>query len=74
MNDLEKFSKYIAEYLIEEVNRTKDNIPFEYRGIALMKLYEMGIDIEDFIRDNINKATDTWQGGRSFDIKDNGRK
>ena len=49
MNDLEKFSKFIAEYLIEEVNRTKNNIPFEYRGIALLKLYEMGIDIEDFI-------------------------
>ena len=28
-----------------------------------MKLYEMGIDIEDFIRDNISKATDAWQGG-----------
>ena len=68
MNDLEKFSKYIAEYLIEEVNRTKDNIPFQYRGIALLKLYEMGIDIEDFIRDNISKATDAWQGGINIDI------
>ena len=68
MNDLEKFSKYIAEYLIEEVNRTKDNIPFQYRGIALLKLYEMGIDIEDFIRDNISKATEAWQGGINIDI------
>ena len=28
----------------------------------------MGIDIEDFIRDNISKATDAWQGGINIDI------